>query len=536
MIGSGIIKLSVKNIIKQFKLELFTQISVTILISFLTILSPYIESLLVNNIVYYKISKEFYISIIILFFIAILQLLFSYFTARVQFFKIDKMNVFVINQIINKLFLSNTVDVKKHDSTYLHSRLTEDVQGVFSFCFITLPSLISSLVTFICISVFLLIFSVKVFFAFLIFMFFYVIIYLITKRRLYESSFRVKEDSAKFFSNRNGIIERYISIKSKQNEHFELEREKAFAEKMFSSMKINFKWNYLLSTSKISLTLIFQVFFFLIGGYFIIKGIWKIGTFTFITQYFTMIIGVLDIFFSSAIKFQEFMASVNRIENITLIPNDKEGTKTIKDINKVIIKDLNIQKYGSNSYMYSKNLNYSLTEGNVYSIVGENGFGKTTLILNIVGIIKNHTGQIFINNDDINNLNMRITRKNNISIMLQNEIYEDIKVKDYIKKFNLNRDDSFWLGYFNIQRFYQKNIKDLSGGERQLISIYVTLMKKDISLLILDEPFSNLSYKLVYPILNYIKNYSQKNKLITIIISHDNKVIQHTKNINLERE
>ncbi|MDO4667211.1 MAG: hypothetical protein Q4A90_05185 [Streptococcus sp.] len=65
----------------------------------------------------------------------------------------------------------------------------------------------------------------------------------------------------------------------------------------------------------------------------------------------------------------------------------------------------------------------------------------------------------------------------------------------------------------------EKDFGHLSGGEQQLINLFTTLTKPNSQLIILDEPFANISNKLHLRLLSILKEVSKEK--IVMIISHD---------------
>ncbi|EGL38512.1 ABC transporter, ATP-binding protein [Parvimonas sp. oral taxon 110 str. F0139] len=72
------------------------------------------------------------------------------------------------------------------------------------------------------------------------------------------------------------------------------------------------------------------------------------------------------------------------------------------------------KKYGEKEVL--KDINFSLEEGNILCILGPSGCGKTTILNSIGGFIKNDSGQIILNGEDISSLN---PEDRNISTVFQ---------------------------------------------------------------------------------------------------------------------
>lgn len=122
--------------------------------------------------------------------------------------------------------------------------------------------------------------------------------------------------------------------------------------------------------------------------------------------------------------------------------------------------------------------------------------------------------------------------------MIQNEKTGSIKVKDYLyqnleitSKNELEKvmDEKklrniFCNEKFNLIDYFDKSLREISDGERQIIILFKTLAKES-EVLLLDEPSSNLSFWFTNQIIDYLK--SIRNKKIIVIVSHENVFIEN---------
>ncbi len=210
----------------------------------------------------------------------------------------------------------------------------------------------------------------------------------------------------------------------------------------------------------------------------------------------------------------------------------------------------NITKRFSNAGSYVeilKNVNLSLSKGEIASLVGESGCGKSSL-LHIAGLISsidsNDSGSIFINgvnctqmNDDersemrkkigfiyqFHHLMPEFTAFENLLlpqlISGKNEKDAKIKTEEILKKFNL---------------FYLKDKKPqyMSGGENQRIAILRAFIKEPL-LVLADEPTGNLDEKNANEIFDFILQNSREKSITCLIISHNSHLAQKTDRVIL---
>lgn len=141
-----------------------------------------------------------------------------------------------------------------------------------------------------------------------------------------------------------------------------------------------------------------------------------------------------------------------------------------------------------------KNISFNVDSGKVTAIVGPNGSGKTTIIKSILGLVKPNRGDILINNKSI--LGEHLYRKK-IGYMPQAASFPDnLTVREVIKMIcdlrSLDIEPSPKLiNALNLSPEMNKQIKNLSGGNKQKVSAVISLMFNP-SIIILDEPTAGL--------------------------------------------
>jgi ATP-binding cassette subfamily C protein len=170
-------------------------------------------------------------------------------------------------------------------------------------------------------------------------------------------------------------------------------------------------------------------------------------------------------------------------------------------------------------------------KGSIYAVRGDNGIGKSTLMNIILGLYQNlSSGTITYDNFDLSELDMYYLRQKKISIVSQTITFIDDTIAEafqlsenefleFINSFGHNslfRNESF-----DIISLYNKNINELSGGERQKIALCHALIKKPL-MLILDEPTSSLDANSIHYFIDLLQQL--KNDIIIIVITHDKSI------------
>jgi len=168
-----------------------------------------------------------------------------------------------------------------------------------------------------------------------------------------------------------------------------------------------------------------------------------------------------------------------------------------------------------------KNLSFNIEPGKITAIVGPNGSGKTTIIKTILGLVKPDNGDILIDEKSI--LGEHLYRKS-IGYMPQATSFpENLTVRKVIKMIcdlrNSNIEpDAALIAALNLNAEMSKQVKTLSGGNKQKVSALIALMFNP-SIIILDEPTAGLDPVASSNLKELIINEKKKGETI-ILTSH----------------
>lgn len=521
-----------KGINAFFKKKLFFfQIFLYVIFSIIGILTPYYEGFLINTIVGGD-SGNIYI---FLCFLGLLifgfRVLNSYFLSKIQYFYVPKLQVELNQKIIDQLLEKDAYKLLMYDGSYLNNRIRGDVATVTEFLYLTIPYFVSNIITMMSIGIIILVLNPFVFIYFIVILVVYIIIYLFNSRKMYDVEYWVRECGDKYYATNNSLYSRLINIKTQMTKNFELLRLQANTNDLLQVMNKNFLLKYLISTLKIIVVFVSQFIFFIIGGLSVIRKEMSVGIFTAVLQYFGLFINCLDGFFSFGMQLQSYSVAKMRLIELLEMSADNNGEIKINNLDSIQIQNFNTY-YEENKYLYQQSLNCKFIKNKLYLLNGKNGAGKTTLLLNLLGVYKNQfIGNILINGDSINNIDMDRFRFEKVAIMFQDNYRDNILVSDYVSKYcqidtvlKILEDNNFKAVFqnsiFDLSNYLDKNLAELSGGERRLIDLFVTLSKPNSELIILDEPFVNIATDLKMAIVKLIQNIN--NDKIVIVITHDN--------------
>lgn len=238
------------------------------------------------------------------------------------------------------------------------------------------------------------------------------------------------------------------------------------------------------------------------------------------------------------------LSAARRILPVIDIKNkieENEDSKPLK-VDNGTIKFQNISfNYINNKNVVLKNINIEIKGGKMTALVGHSGAGKST-ILNLIPRFFNCTqGDIYIDNQPINQCTISSLRKN-ISLVSQDTTLFDDTIKNNIAYANPNATDEEIINaaknaladdFINkLPQKYNTEIGEngvrLSGGEKQRISIARAILKKT-SIILLDEATSSLDSETESKIQEALDHLT-KNKT-TLVIAHRLSTVLKSENI-----
>jgi zinc transport system ATP-binding protein len=179
-----------------------------------------------------------------------------------------------------------------------------------------------------------------------------------------------------------------------------------------------------------------------------------------------------------------------------------------------------------NSHVILDDVSFEIAKGDVVSIIGPNGSGKTTMVRAMLGLVE-HSGQIFLEGK---NLREQTYRVGYVPQRFDFDRTFPISVKEFLR-LSVAHPDSAWYEEvcreFSIAALMKNKLGTLSGGQMQRVLIASALLKKP-ELLILDEPTSGVDLEGTASFYELVRHENEVHNITIFLISHEVNMVFHT--------
>lgn len=238
-------------------------------------------------------------------------------------------------------------------------------------------------------------------------------------------------------------------------------------------------------------------------------------------------------------------------ERLTILPSknknlQENNSSNISDssdeIDFIVSFEENFNNHKANQNFSLENINITFEKKYINYLIGKSGSGKTSMLSLVLKLFRPTAGKIMLNKSfDIHKLS-EDEYCNLISYVPQESIFYDLSVKENIRFFQEISDEKILevIKLLNMDKFVSKlkygvdtkigpNGSEISGGQRQLISIARALVKNP-KILLLDEFTSNFDNILTKNIFEILNNLCEN--IIVIVVTHNVKIIDFNNDKN----
>ncbi len=180
-----------------------------------------------------------------------------------------------------------------------------------------------------------------------------------------------------------------------------------------------------------------------------------------------------------------------------------------------------------------KGISFEVKEGEIVTLIGSNGAGKSTTLRTISGIVKPTEGNIEFEGTEITKVNSSDIVKMGITLCPEGRrvfpdmtVLENIKIGAYLRSDDLTNDIERCYRLFPILKERNKQLAGtLSGGEQQMLAVARSLMSRP-KIMMLDEPSLGLAPLVVQDIFKIIQEINSEGVTILLIEQNANMALR----------
>ena len=188
------------------------------------------------------------------------------------------------------------------------------------------------------------------------------------------------------------------------------------------------------------------------------------------------------------------------------------------DQNKLLVKLENAGVYKSSKWLV-RGISLEINQGQIVTLIGPNGSGKTTTAKMILNIMNADEGMVSGNADKM----AYVPQKINIDWTMPLRVIDFMKITSSLNNTQIKES----LNMTGVDKLLYNQIHSLSGGEFQRVLIARAIAKKP-DLLVLDEPVQGVDFNGEIALYNLIKEISVNLNCGILLISHDMHFVMST--------
>lgn len=188
------------------------------------------------------------------------------------------------------------------------------------------------------------------------------------------------------------------------------------------------------------------------------------------------------------------------------------------------VKDLKVNYGGIEAV---KGISFDVSEGEIVTLIGANGAGKSTTLKSIIGLVKPRSGSIQFNGEELIGKDTTSIVSKGITLVPEGRrvfadltVLENIKIGAYLRNDDLS-DDIAWV-YDLFPRLKEREWQyagTLSGGEQQMLAVARALMSRP-KIIMMDEPSLGLAPIIVKGIFEIIREINRQG--VTVLLNEQN--------------
>ena len=171
-----------------------------------------------------------------------------------------------------------------------------------------------------------------------------------------------------------------------------------------------------------------------------------------------------------------------------------------------------------------KDISFVVPKGEVVTLIGANGAGKSSTLRSIVGLVKPTLGSVLLNGKEIAGKTPESIVSQGITLVPEGRrvfadltVLENLKVGAYLRKDSLDEDIRWCYDLFpRLKERSWQLAGTLSGGEQQMLAIARALMSRP-DVIMMDEPSLGLAPIVVRGVFDIIREINRQGKTILLV-------------------
>ena len=202
-------------------------------------------------------------------------------------------------------------------------------------------------------------------------------------------------------------------------------------------------------------------------------------------------------------------------------------------MNKEIILSVNDLQVNYGGIEAVKGISFDVHQGDIVTLIGANGAGKSTTLKAIAGLVKAKSGSIVFQGENIAGKDTTSIVSKGITLVPEGRrvfadltVLENIKIGAYLRKDDLSEDIA-WV-YDLFPRLKERSWQlagTLSGGEQQMLAVARALMSRP-KVIMMDEPSLGLAPLVVKGIFDIIKEINKRGVTVLLIEQNANMALK----------
>ena len=180
-----------------------------------------------------------------------------------------------------------------------------------------------------------------------------------------------------------------------------------------------------------------------------------------------------------------------------------------------------------------KNISLDVPEGQIVTLIGANGAGKSTTLKTISGIVKPKSASIRFQGEELSGKSPDYIVSKGITLVPEGRrvfdnltVAENLKIGAYLRRDSLKGDMEYVYGLFpRLKEREWQMAGTLSGGEQQMLAVGRALMSRP-KLIMMDEPSLGLAPLIVKAIFEIIKTINEEGITVLLIEQNANMALK----------